>query len=54
MASVVSHGKVAAFADMGDSPAVAVFDPIGGGEAESAVVAAGDDHIADTGPVSIR
>jgi hypothetical protein len=29
------------------------FDPVGGGEAESAVVAAGDDHVSDTGPVSV-
>ena len=40
-------------ADLGDSPAVAVFDPVGGGEAESSVVAAGDDHISDTGLVSV-
>ena len=38
---------------MGDGPAVAVLDPVGGGEAESAVVAAGDDHISDTGPVPV-
>ena len=54
VASVVSHGQVAALADMGDSPTVAVFDPVGCGEAKSAVVAAGDDHIADTGLVPIR
>ena len=41
------------FADVGDRPAVAVFDPVGGGEAESAVVAAGDDHVSDTGPVPV-
>jgi hypothetical protein len=29
------------------------FDPVGGGEAESAVVAAGDDHVSDTGPVAV-
>jgi hypothetical protein len=51
--AVVSHGQVAAFADVGDSPTVAVFDPVSGGKAESAVVAAGDDHIADTGLVSV-
>jgi hypothetical protein len=49
----VSHGQVAAFADMGDGPTVAVFDPVGWGEAKSAVVAAGDDHIADTALVAI-
>jgi hypothetical protein len=52
--SVVSHGQVAAFADMSDSPTVAIFDPVGWREVESAVVGAGDDHIADTGLVSIR
>ena len=46
-------GQVAVVADCGDGPAVAVFDPVGGGEAESAVVAAGDDHISDTGPVPV-
>ena len=38
------------FCRCGDGPAVAVLDPVGGGEAESAVVAAGDDHVSDTGP----
>src|SRR5829696_4316357 len=38
---------------MGDGPAVAVFDPVGGGEAESPVACAGDDHISDTGPVAV-
>jgi hypothetical protein len=33
--------------DVGDCPAVPVFHPVPGGEAESAVVAAGDDHISD-------
>ena len=40
-------------ADIGDGPAVAVFDPVGGGGSESAVVAAGDDHISDTGLVPV-
>ena len=40
-------------ADAGDGPPVAVLDPVGGGEAESAVVAAGDDHISDTGLVAV-
>ena len=30
--------QVAVFADLGDGPAVTVFDPVGGGEAELAVV----------------
>jgi hypothetical protein len=50
----VSHSQVAAFADMGDSPTVAVLDPVVGCQAESAVVGAGDDHISDTCLVSIR
>ena len=45
--------RSAVVADCGDRPAVAVFDPVGGGEAESAVVGAGDDHISDTGPVPV-
>ena len=53
VAAGVPHGQVAVAADVGDGPAVAVLDPVGGGEAEPAVVAAGDDHIADTGPVSV-
>jgi hypothetical protein len=54
VAAVVSDGQVALFADMGDGPAVSVLDPVVGREAESAVVAAGDDHIADTRLVPIR
>ena len=46
-------GQVTAPADAGDGPAVAVLDPVGGGESESAVVAAGDDHISDTGLVPV-
>jgi hypothetical protein len=39
----------------GGCPAVPIpADPVGWREAQSAVVAAGDDHIADTGLVSIR
>jgi hypothetical protein len=53
VAAGVSHGQVGFSADVGDGPAVAVLDPVGGGEAESTVVGAGDDHISDTGPVSV-
>ena len=53
VAAVVPDREVTAPADVGDGPPVAVLDPVGGGEAESAVVAAGDDHISDTGPVSV-
>jgi hypothetical protein len=49
----VSHGQVAAPAYSSDGPAVAVSDPIVGREAESAVVATGDDQIANTGQVPI-
>jgi hypothetical protein len=49
----MADGDVAPRADLGDGPAVAVLDPVGGGEAESAVVGAGDDHVADGGPVSV-
>ena len=52
-AAVMSDCQVAVSADSGDGPAVAVFDPVGGGQAESAVVGAGDDHISDTGPVPV-
>jgi hypothetical protein len=52
--SVVSNGQVAVLADMDDGPTVSVFDPVVGSEAESAVVGAGDDHVADTGLVPIR
>jgi hypothetical protein len=43
-------------ADVGDGPAVAVLHPVGGADAEPAVVAAGDDDIPDTGliPISQR
>ena len=53
VAAVMPHSQVTLSADMGDGPAVAVLDPVGGGEAESAVVAAGDDHISDAGLVSV-
>ena len=52
-AAVVPDREVTAPADVGDGPAVAVLDPVGGGEAESAVVGAGDDHISDAGLVPV-
>ena len=52
-AVVMSNLQVAVSADSGDGPAVAVFDPVRGGETQSPVVPAGDDHISDTGPVSV-
>jgi hypothetical protein len=53
VAAGVPGGQVAVSADMGDRPAVAVLDPVGGSESESAVVATGDDHVADTGQVLV-
>ena len=37
----------------GDGPPVAVLDPVGRGESQPAVVAAGDDHIPDAGLVPV-
>ena len=53
LAAVVPDGEVTAPADAGDGPPVAVLDPVGGGESESAVVAAGDDHISDASLVPV-
>ena len=39
--------------DADDGPAVAVLDPVGGAQPEPAVIAAGDDHISDTGLVPV-
>ena len=52
-AAVMSDCEVAVLTDSGDGPAVAVLDPVGGSEAKAPVVAAGDDHISDTGPVPV-
>ena len=49
----MADGDVATRADLGDGPPVAVPNEVGGGGAESAVVGAGDDHVADGGLVSI-
>ena len=46
-------GEPTAAVDVSDRPAVAVFDPVGGGESEASIVAAGDDHVAGTCPVSV-
>src|SRR5215211_4308787 len=53
LTAVVPDGEVTISADAGDGPPVAILDPVGGGESESAVVAAGDDHIPDTGLVPV-
>ena len=47
------HLQSAALGDMQDCPSVAVFDPVGGSDAEPPVVSAGDDHIAGGRPVSV-
>jgi hypothetical protein len=53
VAAVVPHRQVSAPADTDDGPSVAVFHPVGGGDAEPAVVAAGDDHISNTGLIAV-
>src|SRR5512132_387967 len=54
VAAVVSNDQLAAATYSSDGPAVSVFDPVVGREAESAVVGAGDDHVPDTGLVPVR
>src|SRR5215211_658363 len=53
LAAGVPDREVTAPADTGYGPAVPVFDPVGGSESESAVVAAGDDHISNTRLIAI-
>ena len=53
VAVVVPDREVTAPADAGDGPPAAVLDPVGWTESESAVVAAGDDHISDTGMIAV-
>jgi hypothetical protein len=53
VAAGVPDRYVAVFADLGDGPAVAVLDPVGSGDAQPAVVGPGDDHVSDTGLVSV-
>jgi len=49
----VPHGQATVLPDISDGPAVAVFDPVGAGEAKPAVIGAGDDHISDTRLIAI-
>ena len=49
----VLHGQFAAGVHGGDLPAVAVLDPVGRGQAQSAVVRAGDDGVADRRLVAV-
>ena len=54
VAAGVSDDQISEATYSSDGPAVTVFDPVVGREAEPAVVAASDDHIADTGLVAVR
>ena len=49
----MADGDVATRADLGDGAPVALPNEVGGGGAESAVVGAGDDQVADGGLDSI-
>ena len=53
-AAIVSNLGFTVPTDSGDGPAVAVFDPVGGGEPEPAVVRASDDHISDARLIAVR
>jgi hypothetical protein len=53
LAAGVSHGEPTAAVDVGDGPAAAVLDPVRGRESEASIVRAGEDDVADTGPVSV-
>ena len=52
-AAVVPDSQLSVPTDMGDGPAVAVFDPVGRGQPEPSVVRAGDDHISDARWISV-
>jgi hypothetical protein len=52
VAAGVPYSQVG-LADLDNGPSVAVFDPITGSEAQPPVVGSGDDHVSDTGPVSV-
>ena len=53
LTAVVPDREVTAPADAGDGPPVAVLDPVGRSESESAVVGPGDDHVSDTGLIAV-
>jgi hypothetical protein len=53
VAAVVPDRQLTVPTDMGDGPTVPVFDPVGDGQPDPSVVAAGDDHISDTGRVPV-
>ena len=52
LAAVVADIQSAVSANLRDGPSIAILDPVGGGESDAAVVVAGDDDVADAGPVS--
>ena len=47
------HLQSAGAGDIQDGPAVTVFDPVGGGDAEPPFVSTGDDHIASGCTISV-
>ena len=49
----MGHLQVALAGDLLDGPAVAVLDPVGAGDPQPAVVAAGDDGVPDTGGAAV-
>ena len=53
LAAAVPDGETTAAVDVGDGPAVAVLDPVGGRESEAPIVCPGDDHVTDTRLVSV-
>src|SRR5215207_7007757 len=53
LAAVVPNSQLTVSTDVVDGPTVAVFHPVGGAQPKPPVVAAGDDHISDTGPVPV-
>ena len=52
-AAVVPDSQLTVPTDMGDGPAIAVLNPVGGGQPESSVVSAGDDHISEARRISV-
>jgi hypothetical protein len=53
LAAVVPDREVTTPADASDGPPVAVLNPVDGRESEASIVRTGDDHVADTRPVSV-
>jgi hypothetical protein len=53
LAADVPHCEVTVLSDAGDGPAISVFNPVRGAESATPIIGAGDDHVADTRPVSV-